>query len=435
LYAKYVDSFAGEDALGATVPDASLPKLMQNGVSVRPRQSMFIDRLLALKNFIEYTNKILIQYPVTETNAATFLHIASDTIDTTKYWDYTYWWATGYSEKTRPKFEVEHVDDLKTVTPVENLLVAVSKNSNGMREVYVVKNSEWVRVGLENGTYQFLSTVYDYKQEGIGFGNGFFDLSLFDSNTAQETRYIIRAINEQLFVGDLTHHRNKSLTLMFEFIQSENIESHNYLPWLNKTKFADVNYTVRELKQTPKYLADETSLVEGYINEVKPYSVVIKEFVETYKVTDTVNGSVTDFDLPSYYDFDAGKFVSPQVVFGVSANADQKEINDAVWGDYKYFDWMNNLGMRIEGGDAQHITNLVEYADETTIDVYVENAYTLLYMCKNSHRRSHPSRGDTMWQVENPAPRILLHDPFPHLRHQTEHQQQQSDQSLVPFLS
>lgn len=379
LYAKYIDSFAGEDVIGATVPDASLPKLMQIGVSVRPRQSMFVDRLLALKNFIEYTNNVMSQYPVAETSAATFLHVATDTVDTTKYWDYAYWWATGYSEKTRPKFEVESLEDLKTIPVVENLIVSVSKNSNGNREVYTVKNSEWVRIGLENGTYQFLSTVYDYSPEGIGFGNGFFDLEMYDSNTATETRYIVRAINEQIFVGDLEHHRNKSLTLMFEYIQSENIESHNYLPWLNKTKFADVNYKVRTLKQTPKYIADETTLVEGYINEIKPYSVVIKEFVETYASTDVVNGTVTDFDLPAYYDFEAGKFVSPQVVFGVSSNPDQKAINDAVWGDYRYFDWMNNLGMSIKGGEAQHITNIVEYADATTTDIYVENAYTLPY--------------------------------------------------------
>jgi len=379
LYAKYVDSFAGEDAAGATVPDASLPKLMQVGVSVRPRQSMFVNRLLALKNLVEYTNKIIIQFPVAETASATFLHFATETIDTTKYWDYSYWWATGYSEKNRPKFEVESVDILKTIEPVENLIVSVSKNSNGNREVYVVQNSEWVRIGLENGTYQFLSTVYDYAPEGIGFGNGFYDLELYDNNTAQETRYIVRAINEQLFVGDLEIHRNKSLTLMFEFIQSENIESHNYLPWLNKTKFADVNYTVRTLKQTPKYIADETSLIEGYVNEIKPFSVVLKEFVETYKVSDVVNGTATDFDLPSYYDFEAGKFVSPQVVFGVSANAEQKTINDSVWGDYRYFDWISNLGMGVKGGEAQHITNLTQYINETMIDVYVENAYTLPY--------------------------------------------------------
>ncbi len=379
LYAKYVDSFAGEDAAGATVPDASLPKLMQVGVSVRPRQSMFVNRLLALKNLVEYTNKILIQYPVAETTSATFLHVVSDTIDTTKYWDYSYWWATGYSEKNRPKFEVELSDDLKTIEPVENMIVSVSKNSSGKREVYIAQNSDWVRIGLEDGTYQFLSTVYDYAPEGIGFGNGFYDLELYDNNTAQETRYIVRAINEQLFVGELEIHRNKSLSLMFEFIQSENIESHNYLPWLNKTKFADVNYTVRTLKQTPKYLADETSLIDGYINEIKPFSVVIKDFIETYTVIDVVNGTATDFDLPSYYDFEAGKFVSPQVVFGVSANADQKTINDSVWGDYKYFDWINNLGMGVEGGDAQHITTLMQYIDATTIDVYVEHAYTLPY--------------------------------------------------------
>jgi hypothetical protein len=55
-------------------------------------------------------------------------------------------------------------------------------------------------------------------------------------------------LNEQIYINDLLVFRNKSLILMFEYIQSETIDSQNYLPWLNKTSFIDVSHTIRELR-------------------------------------------------------------------------------------------------------------------------------------------------------------------------------------------
>ena len=52
---------------------------------------------------------------------------------------------------------------------------------------------------------------------------------------------------------NLIQYRNKSLILLFEYIQSEADESQNYLPWLNKTSLVDVSHTIRELKPIQNY--------------------------------------------------------------------------------------------------------------------------------------------------------------------------------------
>jgi hypothetical protein len=61
---KLIDSLAGIDKQGSIVPDPKLSVADQYGISVRPRQGMFVDRLTALSNLIDYVNGVLIKKPV-----------------------------------------------------------------------------------------------------------------------------------------------------------------------------------------------------------------------------------------------------------------------------------------------------------------------------------------------------------------------------------
>jgi hypothetical protein len=66
LLTKLVDSLLGRDSLGNTVPDPKLPARLKYGVGFRPRQSMFKDRVGALRNVVEYVNTVFSQYIVNE---------------------------------------------------------------------------------------------------------------------------------------------------------------------------------------------------------------------------------------------------------------------------------------------------------------------------------------------------------------------------------
>ncbi len=57
---KWVDSLCGKDDQGRVVPDPALPPKLLYGIENRPRQGMFINRLEALKQYIEYVNRVLI---------------------------------------------------------------------------------------------------------------------------------------------------------------------------------------------------------------------------------------------------------------------------------------------------------------------------------------------------------------------------------------
>jgi hypothetical protein len=60
LLTKLVDSLLGYDAQGKPVPDPTLPDKLKYGLEIRPRQSMFVNRIEAVRNLIEYTNSIVI---------------------------------------------------------------------------------------------------------------------------------------------------------------------------------------------------------------------------------------------------------------------------------------------------------------------------------------------------------------------------------------
>ena len=74
LYQKYLDSFSGYTAAGAQVPDPFLSPAMQYGVLFSPRQSMYVNRFLALENYLTRTNAILATMPITELRSFALLN-------------------------------------------------------------------------------------------------------------------------------------------------------------------------------------------------------------------------------------------------------------------------------------------------------------------------------------------------------------------------
>ena len=59
LINKMLDSLVGEDSLSNSIPDEKLSSRNRYGVSVRPRQTMFVSRQGATRVLVEYTNSIL----------------------------------------------------------------------------------------------------------------------------------------------------------------------------------------------------------------------------------------------------------------------------------------------------------------------------------------------------------------------------------------
>ena len=382
LYNRMLDSMCGVDNFGAVVPNPLLPKLVQTGVLAKPRQGFFYDRFGALQNYLQYANEILAQYPITETRNAAFLSKTGTFYDTKNYWNYINWWATGYNNNTKSSLQVSIYADLSTLDVAAGTIVTVVANSAGNSETYIYNvDGTWTRIGLTNGTIEFSSYLWDYPSAKLGFGDNFFDTNLYDEYPSEETRNIVRALNEEIYTNELLIHRNKSLILLFEYIQSETVENQNYLPWLNKTSLMDVSHTIRELLPLEVFRSDNQDFLAGYINEVKPYHVVIKEFLFKYTKTDVFEGDITDFDIPSQFNTTVQQFISPELVYANPSGDNQFLPTDPIWQTAPYSQWFSNYGLsigyRVENtvaGETNYpITKLASYVSLSSNSLYVDN--------------------------------------------------------------
>jgi photosystem II stability/assembly factor-like uncharacterized protein len=378
LYDRLLDSLCGVDETGAIVPNPYLPKAVQTGILARPRQSFFLDRFTALKNYLQYANSILTQFPITEIRQSSFLTSSGEFYDTRDYWEFINWWATGYDDNIKSALQVPIYADLSTLSVIPGTIVTVSTNMSGKAETYIFElTGNWRRIGLENGTIRFKSSLWDYESVRLGYGDNFFDTDTYDVYPSEETRKIVRALNEQIYTDDLLVYRNRSLILLFEYIQSETTESQNYLPWLNKTSFIDVAHTIRELRPIEVFQTDNQDFLSGYMNEIKPYHVVIKEFLFKYTGSEVYSGNITDFDLPAKYDKSQAQFITPQLVYNSGNGVNQFTPDNPIWEEQEYSQWFENHGLSITGELDAHITTLASYISLNTKSFAVDNAQGL----------------------------------------------------------
>jgi hypothetical protein len=369
LYRKLQDSFCGVDTAGNLVPDPTLNDAERYGVQFRPRQSMFVDRYAALKNYIVRTNNVLSLYPIVENRSLVLLNssepkppstaggvtnwnlqvanleilsfqdislvpigykylVDSDSrnnglwtiytvqygqgvlvgakelvltrvqnYDTKRYWSYVNWYRPGYNSSTKVIAEVSNYSALATISVPLGSSVKVTANAQGKFEIYLLTDLGWERVGLQDGTIEISEEIYNYALGRFGFDVEVFDAQYFDQEPVIETRKIVQAINEELFIDELAIERNKALTLMFNFVLSE----FSAPEWLVKTSLIDVDHNIRNLAPFQNYRRDNQEFVLDYIKEVKPYHVQIREFNLLYNGQDAYGGDITDFDVPAYY--------------------------------------------------------------------------------------------------------------------------------------
>jgi hypothetical protein len=111
-----------------------------------------------------------------------------------------------------------------------------------------------------------------------------------------------------------------------------------------KTSFVNVKHNLGDLEQKINFENNKLPSFEAYVEEVKPYSTKIREFVSSYTNLDNTNSSTTDFDNAPYYDkltkrIEASKAVIQDgVLFGANALSES----------YPRKHWADNIGYSIK---------------------------------------------------------------------------------------
>jgi hypothetical protein len=166
---------------------------------------------------------------------------------------------------------------------------------------------------------------------------------------------------------------------MFNYIQSESPQDQNYLPWLNKTSLIDVSHKVRELLPYKKFQRDNSEFLEGYLNEIKPYHVKIKNFSFKYDGINNYPGDVTDFDLPAVYNSTTGTFESPELVYKNTDTFNQYTPDNIIWKDPRYSQWFSATGLAISNSEmlVDQVAVLAEYINQFTSVVKISSVTAL----------------------------------------------------------
>ena len=266
------------------------------------------------------------------------------------FWEYIDWVQPGYNSSIKTNGDVDSYSDLLRLTNIsEGTTYKVNANSFGKFEIYQYTSGEWVRVVLEDGTIAISSEIWNYTEGRFGFDVEVFDAQRFDQNPVQETRQILKALNQELFTGNLEIYKNQLLILVFEYICTEQVAPD----WLFKTSLVDVNHKIRDLVPYEIYRRDNQDFVQEYINEVKPYHVKIKEFNLRYEGQDNYLGTLSDFDLPAFYDDVRKGFISPILDDNTDTPTSLSSFpsTDPIWTTIPWSQWYNNYLLSLESVD------------------------------------------------------------------------------------
>jgi hypothetical protein len=388
---KLVDSLCQKDASDNPVPDPALLASQRYGISIRPRQTMFIDVNAALKNLITLVNEKLYYYPITQRKVLTLLnseesppssrtgqynltvdtklelsYITTDTLavgykvlvlndptyltkwaiyewsgsawtvpangtrplgngvfgdwvqayKTNLYWNYIDWYSADFDPTTTVNITVTDNLEFGKLTLQADTYVKVLNAGNDQFAIYYIDNNlNRVTVGLGAGTIQLSDELTMTSDMATEFH--------------KELRQILLSIKNELFIDDLAGDYNQ---IFFAMIKYALVEQKN-LDWVFKTSFISATQYIRKLEQFASYISDNQDFYQSYIDEVKPYRTILREFNINYQRNDEFGGDITDFDLAPYWDSNINVYRSPSGEQSYDAGL----LNNRV-----YYDWKNN---------------------------------------------------------------------------------------------
>ena len=369
LSTKFHDSLIGQDLMGMTVPDTSLPTKLQYGTLNRPRQTWYTNSTQATESIIKFINDKLTQKPyatlvnfdklnsadplpnkllglydievdtdvdltyldtreysvgfkvitksdsnaqngwrIYEWNGSEFVGTSSQTYDTTRYWSYIDYYKTGYSSTTTYDFVVPDEKTMRSTSYDVNSIIKVRSSYDGNFRLYLKTHNDFEIIGIGQGTIEFDKSLYDFAGSSLGFGGDAYGFNTYDQEAGVEKRFLLEWIRDSLD-GDDTLKYNDVFFLGVRIAQLQNKD----IDWVFKSSFVKVKNTFSTLSQLPEFQINTADAVRSFLDEVLPLSTSIREESTNYNNRDTFSGDVTDFDNKSYYDFNALNYIAPKV--------------------------------------------------------------------------------------------------------------------------
>jgi len=281
LEKKLFDSLLGRDSLGNPVPDPALTARERYGISIRPRQTLFADRFIALRNVVEYINSVLSSQRITEQYSLRNLlskepipHVSDGLYDIILE-------------------DLEGLDFIDINSKVQ-AQISCSVSNGKITGVTIIEpgdgyiNAPLITVNNNNGAE--LKTVIDANGKVIDViilnaGSGF---ASAPSLSVRPFAAVVEVDSTQ--DGKWSRYEYKGYTLGWELSETQSYNTTlywDYIDWLDSTynKFVDYAYTLDEIYQL-KTIEDISQGQYVKINDNGQGNYVILE-----KISDNILGT------------------------------------------------------------------------------------------------------------------------------------------------
>ena len=354
LWNKLRDSLVGFDKLGNQVPDNNLNDLVKLGIKIRPRQTMFKNRLSAVATWISVVNKLIAAQPlplITNPDIVGWKDYfnAAESIDNAQ-WNYH---VANITERNNLPIQKSLLDGDRVLVdqdPITNNLWTIyewqSLTSSWLlvqQQAYNTANYwnliDWYATGkdssiiadfvvnsvsnltdnvasvgnitkvLNDGTglwqyYEYNGVGWDLvaQQAGsiaidinyVGWDELPWDSGGFDVTPDIELSYIFDGVVNSILATPGTNELNTLFFAMLNYILTE----QTFVDWAFKTSFIVLSGFNLPFDTSQLYSVDLTDSILNFINESKPYRAKIREFASGRTAMDTAIISTLDFDRP-----------------------------------------------------------------------------------------------------------------------------------------
>ena len=264
------------------------------------------------------------------------------------FWDYIDWYAPGFNQFTNinntilGSYQLPSLDNnIGNIVKIETVgsggWLLLQKVDDQDTEDYTINYNT---IGRQNGTIQFKDTLYDYGKNTVGFDNRSFDSNFYDNNPSVELRIILETIRDNIFVGDLEIEYNQLFMAALRYVMSE----QQSVDWMFKTSFIKAKHN-RESLNTKDITFNNENLAsyQDFVDEFKPYSTKVREFVSEYTSLEPTNSSISDFDLSPVYNKTTGT-IQPSNAIVVNGVVTNENLDTTT---YPRKNWKDNHGYQV----------------------------------------------------------------------------------------
>ena len=298
-------------------------------------------------------------------------------------WVRDYKTITFYNENTELGYGIDIQDD----DVIEYQTSTLTRD-----EIYERIDGSWMLVEKKNSTIKFNDIVSETARKNAWDMQGW-DIGPWDYTYAEATFYIIKALREDIFVGNYVDRFNQWFLGVIDFA----ISSQTQVDWVYKTTYVNVNIETPINTTARKYVKNNVNELAGYITTIKPFHTKIKSVYDKNYADESIavgigedqrmiNVEVKFEDyMPSFSGntvesgWNTEEFIGAPMTF-ISDDFDN-ELSGDEFNNVDMFNWDYEHGARrtlLNVGSQEHLA--IEVSTNTSGSTVDNNSRTFVYL-------------------------------------------------------